>query len=145
MCLTMNFSEKPVQNSLSAFSFKCDYREPSVLKINIIGKKCFVTQSNTFQFYNPKSITVPPNTCHTVAFPITIMSSLPAVSVLTSNYHLYNRGLSYNLNISHTNDSYLELPLFNYTQLPITLSAYELLVHCQIVLLGKPYQIYRFP
>ncbi len=120
MCLTMNFSEKPVQNSLSAFSFKCDYREPSVLKINIIGKKCFVTQSNTFQCYNPKSITVPPNTCHTVAFPITIMSSLPAVSVLTSNYHLYKRGLSYNLNISHTNDSYLELPLFNYTQLPIT-------------------------
>ena len=138
----MNLIHIPPLVYLPAPKTVCDCGSPPLLTIKIMGEKCHV-QSNSFYLHNQKPIIIQPNTSQTVAFPVTIMSSLPAVSVLTSNAHLYKRKLSYNINIAHTNDSYLELHLFNYTCLPITLNIGELFVHCQVVLLGKPYQIYH--
>ena len=112
---------------------------PPLPQITLIGELCKY-KKNLNANDNHKAVTIQPNTCQSVAFPVTVMTSLPAVYLLTSDTHLYRRGLSYNITIAHTNDSYLELPLFNYTQSPIKLEKYELLVNCKILLLGKPYR-----
>jgi len=119
---------------------ECDCRPPiPLLRIKLMGEYCYM-RSKSFCIWNHDPVTIQPNTCQTIAFPVTVITSLPAVYILTSNSHLYRRGLSYNIIIANTNDSYIELPLFNYTQSPITLEREELFVNCKIVLLNKPYQ-----
>lgn len=68
-----------------------------LLKVNIIGYSHPNNQSITsFNLRNNVPICIPPNTSQTVAFPVTVLTNLPAVCVLTSiSNHLYKKKLTY--------------------------------------------------
>ncbi len=121
-------------------NYDCVDHIPSPLKVHLIGYSHPNNQSITsFYLKNTLPICISPNTSQTIAFPVTVLTNLPAVCVLTcTSNHLYKKRLTYNISISHTNDTFLEIPLFNYSKSAISLAPGELHVHCKIYLLGKP-------
>lgn len=117
---------------------------PKAFEIEIIGScndSWLRFQDTTIYLYNQNDYIINANTCQTIAFPVTVITSLPALCLLTCNSFIYNKGLSYMINTLPSNDSYLYVSLFNYTSRPIVLYSNELQVTCKVVLTGKPYNI----
>ena len=109
--------------------------------VHNLDKNNLHVAQNTLYFSNEKSYTVLPNTCQTIGFPITVITSLPTVCVLTSSSFIYRLGLSYSINIVHSNDIYLHMTVINFTSRKIIIEPYQLQIICQIVVPGKPYNL----
>ncbi len=123
---------------------ECDCGRPAVFEIRVIGswnETWTRIENNTIHLYNENKYVISPNTCQTIAFPVTIVTSLPALCMLTCNSWIYRKNLTYMVNTLPSNDSYLFVSLFNYTQESITLNPFDLQVTCKIVVTGRPYNI----
>lgn len=96
-------------------------------------------KNNIVHLYNESAYTFKPHTCITIGFNAVVVTSLPAVCVLICNDLIHKLGLAYNINIMHTNDNYLHVTLYNYSNKTITLSQGQLYVTGYITMPGKPY------
>jgi hypothetical protein len=97
------------------------------------------SSNNTFHFNNDTTIIIPKNTCKTIGFPCVIVTSLPAMCILTCAPRLHKLKLSYNINIMRANDNYLHLTLFNFSSETIEILPNQLQVICQVVIPGNLY------
>jgi hypothetical protein len=92
---------------------------------------------NTIHFYNDKKYFLQPNSCKTIAFPVTILTSLPAESLLTCNSWIYTKNITTMINAIPTNDSYVYVTIFNYSTDIIEINPFDLQVTCKIIVTGK--------
>ena len=93
----------------------------------------------TLNLFNALPFLLKPQEIKTVYFNTTIQSSLPASCVLFAPQHLYLIGISYKINIIKTNDSYLNITLFNHTCQSISVKESDLHIMCTFVLPGNTF------
>jgi hypothetical protein len=115
----------------------------NIFKYRIIGSDKFISQrsENSFVIFNDKVITILPFSTQTVKFSYMIITSLPAVCILTCHPYLHLRNLAYNITLLRTNDNYLHIALTNLTSNTITLNPCTLQVKCHIVIPGQPFVV----
>ncbi len=121
---------------------ECGSGRPTILHIKVLGSfnsSWTRFENNTLHCYNENVYVIKANTCQTIAFPLTIITSLPALCLITCNSWIYYKNLTYMVNSMPTNDSYLYISLFNYTKESITLNPFDLQLTCKIVVTGQPH------
>jgi hypothetical protein len=97
------------------------------------------SSNNTFHLHNDTTIIITKNTCKTIGFPCVIVTSLPAMCILTCGPRLHKLNLSYNINIMRANDNFLHLTLFNFSSETIVILPDQLHIICQVVIPGNLY------
>lgn len=96
-------------------------------------------KDNTIHLRNELPHIIPPHSYYTIVFDAVIVTSLPTLCILFSDDFLHRLGLSFNINILHTNDNYLHISLYNYSSNIISLKKGDLYVIGHIVLPKNPY------
>jgi hypothetical protein len=90
----------------------------------------------TIDLYNQYSITLKPYEKMILYFEETIITSLPATCILYGSQFLYKLGISYKVNLLQTNDTYLNIIIFNHTPKTLNFEPNSLNFICTIILNG---------
>jgi hypothetical protein len=104
-----------------------------VYKVKMYGSAKQFTGNKTFDLYNNASLTLVPNESKQLFFNTTICTSIPGVAILYGDPLLYIQGISYKINVIQTNDSYLNIHIFNKTSMNLTFKENSLHFYCTIV------------
>lgn len=96
-----------------------------------------MTGIKSLDLFNSRTITLKPKETRNIIFEKTIITSLPAICILYGSQFLYKLGISYEINVIQTNDTYANIFLHNHTRKIIHLPPNHLHVICSVVLPGK--------
>ena len=103
--------------------------------MNIMTEKLSSGHDSIF-IYNTKSFTLLAHEIKTLYFDTIIKTLLPAMCILYGEPYLYKRGLSYKIQTLETNDSFLNIDIFNHTNNSIYVSENALSIICNVVIPG---------
>jgi hypothetical protein len=113
-----------------------DHPKP-VFKINYLGSPPYGNYKNNCEqitLYYPHSISFQPYQTQTLHFPLLIETSLPCQTLVYGSHLLFRFGLTSNITITHSNDSFLSVTVYNYKDQQITFSKNCLTFICQTVI-----------
>ena len=89
--------------------------------------------NNSFSITNDKTYFIPPKQLCNITFNITVETSIPAVCILSCNPLLQHMNIFHQINTVQTNDSYLNITLFNNNEKTFELRPYGIQVNCNLV------------
>jgi hypothetical protein len=88
------------------------------------------TSVNTITIENPKSVQLKPFQSTKILFPVMVLSSLPATSFVYAPERLYRLGLHCIISFIPTNDTFLYITVYNYTNKSIHFKENYLQFYC---------------
>jgi hypothetical protein len=115
---------------------ECGSNKP-ILKIRYCGltkRELYYQGKSTINLYNKESITLKPYEATIVNFDVTVITSLPATSILYGCSLMYRQGLSCIINLIPTNDHYLYVTIINKNPHSVQFKCDTLLFECNTIL-----------
>jgi len=96
------------------------------------------TSTTLLTLTNKSSLTIKPCRYATIHFNVLVKTSLPAITMIYGSDFLYRLGITCVINQIPTNDSFLNVTIFNHKSVPITLEKKTLQFTCHTVLAKYP-------
>jgi hypothetical protein len=115
-------------------NYSCQDSPPPVLKIQYDGLSPPYTNPVLITLTNKTSVTIPSCDYAIINFPVLVTTSLPAVSILYGNDFLFRLGLTWMINLIPTNDTLLNIKVYNNKPEPLTFEKESLQFTCHTVL-----------
>lgn len=110
----------------------------TLLKIKYVGKPTMHTDiyatSPTITTTNTNSFSIAPYKWDKLTFPIIVLSSLPAITIVHASELVYRLGLHSLTTIIPTNNTFLYITIYNPTTEPITFKKDSLPFYCTTIL-----------
>jgi hypothetical protein len=122
----------PIKSSKTS----CDCPSSIFLTYNFGTNEKSYKGNKNVSLYNSNSIFLKPHEKKIIHFNQTFMTTFPAMCLLYANEFSYRKGISFQPNFVRTNDTYLNITIFNHTCNPIYLKPYDLHVICVLIFPG---------
>lgn len=105
-----------------------------ILKLKYVGKQPWNNHSPIITITNAKSFNLAPYQCLKMSFPIMVLSSLPAKTIVYASELVYRLGLHTLESIIPTNDMPLYITVYNPTSSSLTFKKDSLQFYCTTIL-----------
>jgi hypothetical protein len=121
-------------------NYSCPDSPTPVLKIQYEGLSIPLPFTNPalVTLTNKTALTIPSCNYAIINFPVLVITSLPAVSIIYGNDFLFRQGLTCVSNQIPTNDTLLYVKVFNHKLVPLTFEKESLQFMCHTVLAKYP-------
>jgi hypothetical protein len=121
-------------------NYSCQDSPTPVLKIRYKGLSNILPNKNSalITLTNKTAFTIKSCNYAIINFPVLVVTSLPAVSILYGNDFLFRHGLTCVINQIPTNDTLLHIKVYNHKLVPSTFEKDSLQFMCHTVLAKYP-------
>jgi hypothetical protein len=105
-----------------------------ILQFKYVGKQPHTSSLTTITITNPNRFSLAPFQSKKIYFPIMVLSSLSASSIVYAPELLYRLGLHCTISVIPTNDTNLYIIVYNHTPQPIEIEKNSLQFYCTTTL-----------
>ncbi len=122
-------------------NYTCQDSPTPVLKIRYIGlpnSSNSSTSQASITLTNRTSFSIPSRDYAIIYFPVLVITSLPAISILYGDNFLFRHGLTCVINHIPTNDTLLHIKVYNHKSEPLTFAKESLQFMCHTVIAKYP-------